>query len=84
MENEERRTGGQGFGVSRFECSAFIVRVLIVECFGNISSSTLYGVTNLVSEVTKAVTHEESLTLLRYELRRAGPPSSEAEIQFLK
>ncbi len=33
------------------------------ECF-HISSSTLYGVTNPVTEVTKLVTHEESLTLL--------------------
>ena len=31
--------------------------------FHNISSSTLYGVTKLVTEVTKAVTLEESLTL---------------------
>ena len=31
------------------------------ECF-HISSSTLYGVTNLVTEVTKLVTREESLT----------------------
>src|SRR6266850_464575 len=30
--------------------------------FRYISSSTLYGVTNLVTEVTKPVTHEESLT----------------------
>ena len=28
----------------------------------DISSSTLYGVTNPVTEVTKVVTHEESLT----------------------
>ena len=33
-----------------------------VECF-DISSSTLYGVTNPVTEVTKLVTHEESLTV---------------------
>jgi len=39
--------------------------VLRVEVFvfHNISSSTLYGVTNPVTEVTKLVTHEESLTL---------------------
>ena len=34
------------------------------ECF-HISSSTLYGVTKPVTEVTKLVTHEESLTLER-------------------
>ena len=40
------------FGASKFECF-------------HISSSTLYGVTNLVTEVKRLVTHEESLTLLR-------------------
>jgi len=34
--------------------------------FQNILSSTLYGVTNPVTEVTKAVTHEESLTNERW------------------
>ena len=42
-----------------FECW-----LLTIECFVNISSSTLYGVTKPVTEVTKLVTHEESLTLL--------------------
>src|SRR5882724_1663298 len=56
-----------------FEC-----RLLTIECFANISSFTLYGVTNPVTEVTKLVTQEESLTLLRCELRRAGPPPSES------
>ena len=53
--------------------------MLSVECFIIFSSSTLYGVTKPVTEVTKLVTHEESLTLLRRELRRAGPPSSEKQ-----
>ena len=35
--------------------------VLSVRVF-HISASTLYGVTNLVAEVTSPVTHEESLT----------------------
>jgi hypothetical protein len=51
--------------------------VLIVGCWqlrvSIIFIFTLYGVTNPVTEVTKLVTHEESLTLLRSELRRAGP-----------
>ena len=42
---------------------------LMVECCGLIVStfraSTLYGVTKTVTEVTKVVTYEESLTLLR-------------------
>ena len=37
--------------------------VLRFACFHNISSSTLYGVTNPVTEVTNLVTLEESLTL---------------------
>ena len=36
--------------------------MLTIGCFIHISSSTLYGVTKLVPEVTKLVTHEESLT----------------------
>ena len=41
------------------DCWALRVEVCV---FHNISSSTLYGVTKPVTEVTKRVTHEESLT----------------------
>src|SRR5260221_2953198 len=44
-------------------CHLFECRLLTVGCFDNISSSTLYGVTKLVTEGTKLVTREESLTL---------------------
>ena len=36
--------------------------LLSVACFITFHLSTLYGVTNLVAEVTKLVAHEESLT----------------------
>ncbi len=53
---EDRGQGGASvLGALEFDC-------LSLECF-HISSSTLYGVTNLVTEVTDPVTPEESLTM---------------------
>ena len=57
--------GALEFRSSMVDC--WVLNVCVFACssisYFHISSFTLYGVTNLVTEVTKIVTHEESLTM---------------------
>ena len=50
--------------------------------FHNVSSSTLYGVTNPVTEVINLVTHEESLTTERVARGEAGLRGEENDFEF--